>query len=62
MQVQEKPMSSKRKIMAMYDGKFYLNPRYKQELVSMIERGLILTDRAAVDFIDENGEWLHDAK
>lgn len=57
MQLQEKPRSNKQKIVAMYQGKFYLHPRLKLELLSMIERGLIVTDRHAVDFIDSNGEW-----
>ena len=53
-----KPMSYKRKVMAMYDGKFYLNPRIKNELLSMVEHGMIVNDRQAVEFIDSNGEWL----
>ena len=56
-----KPMSYKRKVMAMYRGEFYLNPKEKNELLSMVEHGMIVTDRAAVEFIDDNGEWLtHD--
>ncbi len=51
-------MSFKRKVMAMYEGKFYLLPRLKRELVSMIENGMIVSDSRAVQFIDDNGEWL----
>lgn len=58
MQTVEKYMSVKRKVMAMYKGEFYLNPAFKHELLSMIERELIRSDSDAVDFIDENGEWL----
>lgn len=58
MQLVEKPMSFKRKVMAMYAGNFYLRPRLKLELVSMIEHGQILNDSQAVEFIDNNGEWL----
>jgi len=58
MQVVEKEMSHKRKVMAMYKGQFYLRPDVKRELLSMIERSMIVSNRAAVDFIDQNGEWL----
>lgn len=51
-------MSFKRKVMAMYAGKFHLQPHYNHELVRMIETGMIVSDSRAVQFIDENGEWL----
>lgn len=54
-----KPMSYKRKVMSMYDGKFYLRPGDKQAFISMLEHGMIVTDRQAVEFIDEHGEWLY---
>ena len=58
MQVVEKEMSHKRKVMSMYKGQFYLRPDVKRELLSMIERSMIVSNRAAVNFIDQNGEWL----
>lgn len=51
-------MSFKRKYMAMYAGMFYLPPRLKHELVSMIEHGQIVNDKQAVEFVDNNGAWL----
>lgn len=58
MQTVSRQLSHKRKTMLMYEGKFYLRPVLKAELVSMIEAGIIVNDRAAIDFIDENGEWM----
>lgn len=58
MQTVTKPLGFKRKVMNMYAGMFYLRPALKRELLSMIEHGQIVNDRQAVDFIDENGEWM----
>ncbi len=60
MQIVSKPerMGFKRKCMAMYAGMFYLAPRLKNELLSMVEHGQIANDSQAVEFIDLNGEWL----
>lgn len=60
MHVVTRKLPFKVKVMAMYDGQFYLRPALKQELITMLERKVIVTDRDAVAFIDENGEWLSD--
>ncbi len=51
-------MSYKRKHMAMYANNFYLRPNLKREFISMLEHGRIVNDSQAVEFIDDNGEWL----
>ena len=51
-------MTYKRKVMNMYAGKFYLSQAVNTEFISMLEHGMIVCDSQAVEFIDQNGEWL----
>lgn len=53
-----KPMPYGAKVRKLFDGKFYLSPADRQQLIIMIECSSITRVRDAIQFIDERGEWL----
>ena len=58
MQTRHKPMPFGLKLRRLYANQFYLSATQRRELLSMLEHGMIGSDREAVAYVDEHGEWL----
>jgi len=52
------PLCHGQKLRKMWEGKFYLSPADREELVARIETNVISREVDGIAFIDERGEWL----
>ena len=54
-----KPMPYGLKVKKLYEKQFYLARETYSDFLFMLEHGQIRSNREAVDFIEQHGDWTH---